>query len=370
MTKKHVIRLVAFILAACCTLVLLSDLFEQENTNHISLRYTAFHELNKNTLDAVFIGTSGVDRYWIGAKAYEEYGMTVYPLASDGMPAWLFVNQIKYICSRQDPKLIIVDARPFGQAPTRASKMEVQARRVLDAMPFFSVRYLEAAFTAMKVIQTEHPEEDFFKISYLLPFVKYHTKWEEDDYSIHANLSPDAHEYGGFLMSPSLSIRQKPHKGFVYDTTLTKELGGIYQDALYDLLAYAKEKDLQLLFVDTPQQKDEHQVSTANTIGKILAEEGVPYLNYCLTDDQANFSLIPELDRKTDFYNSGHVNYYGAEKFTAHLAKYLDENYDFEDHRQEAKAKEDWDGMYDRIKKTVEKFELDAAKKAAEKEAQ
>ena len=290
--------------------------------------------------------------------------MTVYPLASDGMPAWLVVNQVKDICARHDPKLIIVDARAFGQEPTKASKMEVQARRVLDAMPFFSARYLEAAFTAMDVIHTEHPEEDKFKISLLLPFVKYHTKWEEDDYSIHANLSTKQHEYAGFLMSPTLSIRQKAHKAVPYDTQATTELGAIYQDALYDLIDYAAENDLQLLFVDTPQQKDEHQVATANTIAKILEEKGQPYLNYCLTDAEGNFTMIPELSRETDFYNSGHVNYYGAEKFTAHLAKYLDENYDFPDHRQEEKVKEDWDGIYDNIKKTIAKYEKDAAKKA------
>ena len=39
------------------------------------------------------------------------------------------------------------------------------------------------------------------------------------------------------------------------------------------------------------------------------------------------------IDRATDYYNSKHVNYLGAKKYTAYLTAYIKENYDLPDHR-------------------------------------
>lgn len=356
MTKKEFGRCIAFMLVVCLLLVVLCDLFELGNTSNFDKRFNTYRNLNEDTIDAVMIGTSGMDRYWIGAKAYDEYGMTVYPMTADNMPTWLFINMIEELYTYQNPELIIIDARAYGQSNTKASDMEVRARRVLDAMDFLSVNRIKTAFTTMEVIHSTFEEEPSFELSYLLPYIKYHTKWEED-YSISSNLGSKEHVYAGFYMSSSLSIQVKKQETVVYDSDYFEDLDPLTEESLYELLEYIEENNLNVLFVDTPQFKSEKEIGRSNTLYKILDEYGMDYINYCETDEDGNFLYDLNLNRETDFYNAGHVNYYGAEKFTEVFAAYLDENYDLPDRRNDESVQEYWEGVYAKLQKKIASWE-------------
>ena len=78
------------------------------------------------------------------------------------------------------------------------------------------------------------------------------------------------------------------------------------------------------------------------------------YVTYYAYDSEDPFTI--DLDPETDFYNRGHVNFYGAEKFTDVLAAYLHENYDLPDRRNDPVAQEHWDGLYENILKTMENY--------------
>lgn len=356
MTKKQLIRGIAFILLVCCVLTLLCDLFEREKTSNFAMRATTFRKLEENTLDAVWIGTSGVDRYWIAGKAFEEHGMTVYPYSSDAMPVWLYLTRLKEVYRTQNPQLVILDVRAFTQANTRANIIDTRGRRVLDALPFFSREYFETAFRMMDIAHQVEPEEDYFKISLFLPFVKYHNMWSEKDYSIYNHIGDEEHRYGGFWIE-SASIRRKVQKYNPYDTEVTRKLDPISEACLYEIIDYAKANNIELLFVDTPQYKTDKQNARSNVIYQILDEQGMNYINYCLIDENGNFALCPNISRETDFYAQGHVNYYGAEKFTTVMAKYLAQHYDFPDHRDDERIKAQWGHWYPNIKTKVATME-------------
>ena len=358
MTKKEIVRSIAFVLVVCLMFLLLCEVFELSDTTYIPTRFKTYSNLNENTVDAVWIGTSGVDRYWMASKAYDEYGMTVYPLASDAMPTWLFTNVIDEIYSKQNPELIIIDARAFGQANTKPSTVDTRARRVLDAMNFFSVNRFKAAFKAMKVLNRIDPERSRLDLSFPISFIKYHTMWADEDFSIEDNVSFNAQsEYLGFFMHNSLSTKSKKHDAVVYDSTCSTALDPISEEALYELLDYAKAEDVNLLFVCTPEMMTKGEMGKMNTLFRILDEHSIPYFNGCATDEKGNFSNVPGLSSKKDFYNENHVNFYGAEKFTAAVGAYLNETYDFADHRSDEAVKEQWDGVYDRIKATIKEWE-------------
>lgn len=53
------------------------------------------------------------------------------------------------------------------------------------------------------------------------------------------------------------------------------------------------------------------------------------------------------LDWQHDFYNSKHVNYVGAEKYTDYLVKYINENYELPDRRGDERYKS-WEKAYDK----------------------
>ena len=362
MTKKEIGRAVAFALVVCLMLVLLCDLFELENSSNYDKRFYTYRNFNDDTIDAVWIGTSGADRYWIPSKAYEEYGMTVYPLVSDAMPTWLLVNMIEEAYTYQNPELIIIDTRAFGQTNPRARRMENRSRRVLDAMQYLSPNWFKATFKTTTTIHKAFNNKQVLDASYLLPFIKYHSKWEEDDYTLESNLGGKIHSYAGFFMNSQLSVQQAETAPVPvrYNANVYIDLDPVSEESLYELLEYITANNINVLFVDTPQYKTLLEMGRANTVYRILDEYDIDYINLCQTDKEGNFYLNADLDPATDFYDEGHVNYYGAEKFTAMFAAYLDENYDLPDRRDDESVKEYWDGIYKKTKRAIARWENDA----------
>lgn len=356
MTKKEFGRFVSFVLVVCIALYVMCDLFEQENTNNIDQRFTTYRNLNENTVDAVWIGTSGVDRYWIPAKAYEEHGLTLYTLASDGLPAWLFTDVIKEAYTYQNPKLIIVDIRAYGQSDDDPNIVDVRVRRLLDAMDFLSANRFRTALKTMRVFH-ENYEGKSFELSYLLPYIKYHSMWNNYDYALANHWGNKEHEHLGFFMHPTKSIKVTPHDNIVTDSDYYEELDPLAKASLYDLLDYSKANNIELLFIDTPQFRGTTEMGRTNSLIKLLEEEGLNYISYCETDEAGNFIHAPNLDPKADFYDDGHTNYYGAEKFTEIFSAYLTEQYHFPDRRSDPAVQEDWDGVYEKIQEQIASWE-------------
>lgn len=366
MTKKQIVRCIAFFLIVCLMLVAMCDLFELKNTTNYDKRLCGYKKFNENTIDAIYIGTSGVDRYWNPANAYEKYGMTVANYSVDGMLTALYINAIEDASIKQDIKLVLVDARAYGHTYTVADT-DVCARRQMDAITYLSPTWFA---TVKKTIETMKKLGDCDNqriLSYYVPFVKYHTKWADEEFLISESIGGRPHKYAGFFVNSSLSAKVSKQEPVKYDTKVRKPLDKIAEESLYELIDYAKEKDIKLLFVDTPQFMDEQEMARANTLADILEEKGETYLNFNLPEVQEKCGL--KMNPEKDYYNNSHTNFYGAERFTKSLAKYLNENYQLPDRRKDENAKENWDGIYDSILKEIKKIEKKVAKKAAEKAA-
>lgn len=349
MTKNQIMRTVAFLLVVSVLLLTLCDLFEYENS-HISERIETYQELPKNTVDAVMVGTSGIDRYWITPKAYEEHGITAYPMSTDGMPSWMIKIMLKEAEKRQNFKLAIIDMRAFLNTYKEGSaKFDAAARRVIDGLDFFSLTRYEAINTTLKLrMKTGDPEAKRYDPSYFLSFIKYHSKWESEDFSFDEIEDPESLSLG-FLMHSTASVKRQGADIRTIRSTKRMSLDPICEEVFYDLLDYLKGKDYQVLFLDTPHCHSEIEAKRMNTMCDILEEEGFAYL-VCDVEDGM-------YDLKNDFYNDGHVNYYGAEKFTKWFGEYLKNSYDFPDRRLDKKCDADWIGVYDYIKEGIKVFE-------------
>lgn len=357
MNRKQIIRTLVFFLLLFVVLVILSDLFEYQNSN-MSRRYEKYKVLEDDTVDAVYIGTSGVDRYWINAKAYEDYGMTVYPLSTEGLPPWLIKNLIVEAYKHQNPQLIIIDVRPFitGNFSRNINLTDVRCRRVIDMLDYFSTNRISAITRSKEVLGELDDSYHWYNPSFYFSFIRYHHKWSDDAFTFD-DLDTEYAGYMGFYVAESKSIKTKAQGPSQYVDT-AEALDDISKRYLDELVAYVKEEKINVLFVDSHTISSELESARRLTLQQYFADAGMDYLTYNTPEMEA---LYP-IDHETDFYNSSHVNYYGAEKYTEYFAKYLDEHYDFPDHRNDEKCAEDWNGIYDKIKKRIAKFEKTKAK--------
>lgn len=388
MTKKQILRCVAFVVAVFMTIVLMCDLFEYENNKNYDKNAYTYRNLPENIIDGVYIGTSGVDRYWVAAKAYEDYGMSLHAYSFDALSSWLYTEAIELAFQNQTPKLVLLDIRSFYQENT-VDLMDVRSRRLLDSMPFFSLKRLQISQKVVNKIykqslkeveeakllaeqQTDPtlppvviPEErSKYDFSFAFSFIKYHSKWS-DNYSIYNNLGSKEQGHGGYFIDQKRNIKETPQAQVVFDANRYSKLDPIAEESLYEIIDYIKENNLNVLFVDTPQFLDESEHGRANTTYKILEENGMKYLHF-YQNGSGKFAV--DLDNTKDFYDESHVNYYGALKFTDALAKYINENYDLPDRRDDKEAASYWNGKFDAVKATMARFEEEKAIKDLEEQ--
>ncbi len=345
MTKKDLLRSVAFLLVLCAVIYVLCDLFEHENAL-MSRRYETFYDLEKNTVDGIIVGTSGIDRYWMAAKAYDDHGMTVYPLSTDSQPAWLVTEVIDEALKYQDPKLVIIDIRPFASTPGAGNGIqpEIATRRLIDAMNFTSINRLQAIFKSVDTLKEIDPETEANALDLYFSFIKYHSRWSENNFSFD-EMKVFTSKYMGFYILEYASVKSMKNFPKAKKTDIRSPLDPVCENALDDLLEYLKDKDFEVLFLNTPHYMPTYEAGRTNTVCDKIEEAGFKYLNYTMSDKLLNVNR--------DYYDDGHVNYYGAVTFTDMFANYLLENYDFTDYRDNEKVARDWEGKYENIKEKI-----------------
>lgn len=355
MTKKQFVRCIAFFAVLCLLVVCLCDFFRLVNNSNYSKRFYSYQKLEKGTVDTVVVGTSGMDRYIIPSQIYEEYGATVYPLAVDAMPCWLYIDVIKEALRYQDPELFILDIRAFGQGNQSADTLDIRARRVLDSMDFFSPNRISAAFKTMNMVHQADAKQPKFNASYLFSFIKYHTMWEEKDFRFEEHIGREEHMYGGFFINSELSVLAEEQEPSVLKADKYTDLDPLSEAALHELIDFIREEELNVLFFESPRVLEGMEKGRTNRIFQILEQENMPFLHYYTNEADGRFAI--PLDHKEDFYNAGHVNYYGAAKVTEALGAYLDEHYDLPDRRGEEAVQKDWEGVHQRLLERIEKME-------------
>lgn len=344
MGKKELLRSVLFAGILVVVLWMLSSLFNFRDLQWAN-RFTTFQNLEKNTVDAVLVGTSGMDRYWINSKAYEEHGITLFSMSSDQQPSWMMKHILKEVEKRQDIRLAVIDMRPFiGDYKGSTEHQETSARRVLDELPFFSLNRLEAVKTTIEALQETDPEGEHHALSFYLPFVKFHSQWEDQSFLLDEN-DEKFQPYLGFFIRDTVSTKGLSEFPVTVKTDEKAALEPVREKALYDLLEYLAKQDYEVLFVDTPHYITEEEYARMNTLCDILDENGFKYKRYDVEDGTFNL--------RAEFYNNGHVNYWGAERFTELFSQYLKENYNLPDRREDSRCSKVWNGPYDAVKEQI-----------------
>lgn len=343
MKKNQIIRLVCFFLCIIIVAAYLSQIFHYDKA-HMRNRLYTYTQLEENTVDAVIIGTSGIHCFWIPGRCYDETGITMYNLTTNGMQAWHILPMIKYAYKYHNPKLVCVDMRPFV-VDGDGSVMEYRARYFHEILPIYSPLRVESTYRSLKYM-SRYTDTSRFDLSYFFCILRYHDMWQNDlDFKV---LEDEYMESYGYLLSKRINDKAVLKES--EESTEKEPLVDFAQECLDELIDYAEKHDIELLFVDTPRYIDEQKAKRINTLHDYLDSKGIRYFD-CTTKDGLEEHPF---DRENDFYDQHHANYYGATKFTSYLGKYLSENYDLPDRREDEKCNV-WAEDYKKTLKTIEK---------------
>lgn len=282
-----------------------------------TLSYLQFYEMEEDSVDVLFLGSSIAATSYIPQEMYDRYGIRSYNLASEKQSPVISYFWLKEALRSQSPKVVVMDCYYlFKTNDLILNSPENCIRRALDHMKWSPVR-LEAIRTICELDRSQSLS------SYLFPNIRYHERWAElteNDFTL-AELAagydlrgyaPLAKQWGGDDYIPY--GEEEPET-----ETAMPPLMEEYLDKIRGL---CEQEGISLVLVNVPRLgADEGKY---HTLQKYAGEHGLAFYDFNNKElyEAAGFQF------STDSYDAAHTNLWGAEKITAYLGDMLAKQYE------------------------------------------
>ncbi len=349
--RRVLLCAIGFLLCAGLLFCYLNKVFSMGDADGNRQTFKAFYAEPAGTIDVMYLGTSASNRYFINPLAYKEEGMTCFTLATMGMPMFFVPDLIDEVAKTQDPQLYIIELRWLQK--DRDMITDAHIRRVTDNLKLSGIKKhaIDLAFEQMDGSKGMLGDISDKKIDYYIPILKYHDRLQQGQMSPgDFKLTASKNRTKGYIMSKNTTtqVNQFPEEL----TDKRAPLSDLAETALTATLdkcdALTAQADKQIMFVLSPFCCHEKQKQIFNTAMDTVRERGYPVLDFNTPEMYEELGL----DFDKDFYNSKHVNFIGAEKYTKYLTDYIAAHYELPDHRGQEGC-ESWEEAYETYEEYV-----------------
>ena len=275
--------------------------------------------------DVLFIGDCEVYESFTPPTLWEEYGITSYIRGSAQQLAWHSYYLLEETLKYETPKVVVYNvlALKYGEPQDEAYN-----RLTLDGMKFSA--------TKLKAIQASMTEDETLA-SYLLPILRFHSRWKElgkEDFTYLFHRDPVSHN--GYLMQTAVrggvaNITPSPLADYTLPETSME-----YLDKMRALCA---DRGIELILIKAPTNdwKYHWYDEWETQIVEYASANGLTYYNFIPLADEIG------IDWQTDTYDVGvHLNVFGAEKLTSYFGKLLAERHGLTDSRADQTLSAVW----------------------------
>lgn len=293
------IKVLVFAVLLCAVLIKCNDVLAVKEEDS---RITSFYEEDKDSLEAVFIGSSHMFVTAYPFQLWEEYKIKSAVLGGNGMGVPMEYYCVKEAIREQHPDVIVVDL--YKAYLDKEIDSKSFAHNMARAMPNTANK--------LRMLLDLIPKEDWVEFGF--PLYLYHSRWKEltredfeEQYCYTKGAAPQFRNYdaSGFEEVSEEEKQEVPKTSWSY---------------IEKMIEVCEENDVDLIFTVMPYEttkKTRHQQRVFNELSDRLSERGVEYYNFFHMMDEVG------LDVKRDFYDDVHVNYEGGKKITSYLGKIL-----------------------------------------------
>ncbi len=315
---RSLIRYTAFVLTAvfcirCAVGIMVPKNYTREWLSPVPT-YGGLYDLEKNTADVLFLGSSHTYASFCPQVLYDEHGITSYNLGMGNQNLVLNYYWLKEALRTQSPSVVVLECIfAFERFHNASNTSESACQKSLNYMHWTRNRI--DAIRALCEIEPESYEWESF-----IPNIRYHDRWKElheEDFT-----AGEIAKRSG-LMGYTAAFRYycniedyKPYDPDREETEAAQMVPAMrdYMERIADL---CREKKIRLILTLTP--------STDATLSKHLAiqafakEQGVEFFDFNTTD------VIEEMqyDFKKDNADEEHPSVWGAQKVTHRFGLYL-----------------------------------------------
>lgn len=275
-----------------------------------------FYQLDRDSVDVVFYGSSHVYSGVNVAALWDDYGIAGYDMAGTMQTLWNSYYNMEETLKYQSPRLMVVDL--YG---IRIEEEYYGSTNVIK-----NVSSMRFSLNKIRNVWNSVPHEEF--LSYLLSYPLTHDSYKELG---RGNFDEGANNVGGDWYKgykPSYAVTR-------YDTLPQVSAGAekrlpSWKNRKYldNMARLAGENQIQLAFIVVPYEGiDEEDQMLYQWAEEYAQENGILFLNGNTRLEEMEF------DPAGDYAEASHLNHSGACKFTAYLGSWLTEHCDLADHR-------------------------------------
>ncbi len=305
MTKrilKKFLRITSFLLILVFMLGGISWIVSpKDNRNMHNTTANGFLGEKPNSIDVLILGDSESFTSFSPMQIWRDYGYTTYVCGTSRQYVQDTYNFLERFTQSQKPKVVFLETNLLYRAEGR-----------------FSDIFRVAQNTASK----------------FLPVFEYHNRWKRLGLN-------DFHKTKGYTWRDELKgfrINAKivPYEGtpqYMKKTDKAKRIPPVCTYYFKKMAEICKENNAELVLVSTASPVN-WSYEKHNGVAKLAKEYGLKYLDMNLVVDEL------KIDWKNDTYDKGdHLNFYGAQKATDYLGKYIKANYSITDNRSKEEFK-------------------------------
>lgn len=300
--KKNILKFVALYLSIIATMIYLSEVFVNKSVTGAfsnSIRIRGFYQLEEDSLDMLFVGSS--HSYTSISPNYlkENYDISAYNFATAEQPIPVSYYYIKEALKTQKPKTVVLESYMINLYP---EYREVNIRSAVDNMPF--------SINKIDLINNLVPKDELKY--YYFPILKYHTRWNDltlndfifDYKTVGHNLRGQVALDGKKIDYTDNSSYEIPKSSDVKEFTWN-ERDKVYLDKIIKLL---NENEIELIIYTAPYTMSEDEKIKQQAITKYAESNNLKLIDINRRISQFDFDV--------DFYDNGHLSKSGATKAT------------------------------------------------------
>ena len=336
--KKSIIRISCFLLILCIVLCTANNIFKVKYSDGIYV-VTKFYELEDDSVDVLFLGSSHAFESFNTGTLWDEYGMASYILGGSAQPLWNTYYYLKEALKTQTPKVIVLE----GYFTTCYREYADDSRIIKNN------NGLHWSADKLNSIKISSPEERWNE--FMLEYEQYHTRYREL-------------EAGDFLPNQNYRLYDD-WKGFGcnMDTIPLEsvDVSGVEEKIpLYEktekyyrmIIELAQDNNIPIVVAISPYAGiTEGEQMVFNAASDIAHEYGVPFVNF-------NFYLNEMgMNYETDAADEAHLNYKGNQKYSFYFGKWLKDNYDIPNRKGDERYSS-WQKSADYTRRMIENQEL------------
>lgn len=314
--KKRIIVVASLVLILCLVLAaaqrLLMPKYQDDVIEGSMIEEYYDEELNH---EVVFIGDCEVYENFSTMKLWEEYGITSYIRGSSQQLAWQSYYLLEDTLKHETPKVVVFNVLSLKY---NEPQKEAYNRMSIDGMKW--------SMSKVNNIKASMTEDEHF-LDYVFPILRYHSRWSElEKQDFEHFFTKDKVTHNGYYMR----VDVRPQGPFPDPMPLDDyTLGSNAMSYLDKMTALCEEKGIELVLIKAPTEFPYWYPEWDEQIVKYAEDHGLTYINMIPLQDEIG------LDMSVDTYDAGlHLNLSGAEKLSLYFGKFLVDNYQLTDYRE------------------------------------